>query len=81
LIFNPATRIETETHNVSRFMNNLHHCHSRLGRWAPIVFYAIIVLGWFAEGVLVGAYTRLWLVVWTLPVPAVYLWRTRWSSP
>jgi hypothetical protein len=50
---------------------------TRLGRWAPIALYALIVLGWFGQGVESGAQDRLWLVAWTLPVPAIYLWRTR----
>ena len=52
-----------------------------LGRWAPMALYALIVLGWFGEGMSSGAHDRLWLVVWTLPVPAIYLWRTRRSRP
>jgi hypothetical protein len=38
-------------------------------------------IGWFGEGMSSGAHDRLWLVVWTLPVPAIYLWRTRRSPP
>jgi hypothetical protein len=54
---------------------------SWLGRWAPMALYALIVLGWLGEGVSSGAQDRLWLVVWALPVPAIYLWRTRRSPP
>ena len=53
---------------------------SRLGRWAPMALYAIILLGWFGDGVSSGAQDRLWLVVWALPAPAVYLLRTRRSG-
>jgi hypothetical protein len=51
---------------------------SRIGRWGPLVLYAIIALGWFAEGLShAAARERLWLAWWTLPAPALYLWRTR----
>ena len=59
-------------------MNSILRKESRLGRWAPVVLYALIVLGWLAEGLSHDAarqYT--WLVVWTLPAPALYFWRTR----
>jgi hypothetical protein len=46
-----------------------------------MALYAVIVLGWFGEGVSSGAQDRLWLVVWALPVPAIYLWRTRRRRP
>ena len=39
--------------------------------------HGLIVLGWFGEGVQAGADERLWLAVLTLPVPVLYLWRTR----
>ncbi len=61
-------------------MKNLYRRQSLVGRWAPVLFYAIVVLGWFGEGVSAGAGPRLWLIVWTLPVPALYLWRTRRRS-
>jgi hypothetical protein len=49
-----------------------------LGRWSPIVLYAVIVLGWFAEGASHTAAARhLWLVAWTIPAPVLFLWRTR----
>jgi hypothetical protein len=48
------------------------------GRWAPILLYVLVALGWFAEGLSHdAARERLWLVVWTLPAPLLYLWRTR----
>jgi purine-cytosine permease-like protein len=53
---------------------------SRIGRWAPLALYAFIVLGWFGVGMSSGAQERLWLVVWALPAPATYLWRTRRSG-
>lgn len=61
-------------------MNNRYRRQSVIGRWGPVLFYAIVVLGWFAEGVVAGAGSRLWLVVWTLPGLALYLWRTRRSA-
>jgi hypothetical protein len=50
---------------------------SMIGRWGPVAFYGLIVLGWLGEGMRAGADDRLWLAVLTLPVPALYLWRTR----
>jgi hypothetical protein len=46
-----------------------------------MALYAFTVLGWFGEGVSSGAQDRLWLVVWTLPIPAIYAWRTRANRP
>lgn len=54
---------------------------SWLGRWGPMALYAVIVLGWIGEAVSSGAQERLWLVVWALPIPMIYLWRTRRSRP
>lgn len=62
-------------------MNRIHRREIPLGRWAPVVFYVLIVLSWFIEGMLAGAGDRLWLVLWTLPALALYLWRTRRGSP
>ena len=51
---------------------------SLAGRWTPILLYSIIVIGWFAEGAAhAAAAGRLWLVLWAVPAPALYLWRTR----
>jgi hypothetical protein len=51
---------------------------SLIGRWAPLALYAVVALGWFAEGLgHEAARDRLWLVWWTLAAPALYLWRTR----
>lgn len=58
-------------------MNGRYRRQSVIGRWGPVLFYAIAVLGWFAEGLVAGAGPRLALIAWTLPVPAIYLWRTR----
>jgi hypothetical protein len=59
-------------------MESVDRRQSWIGRWAPIVLYAIIALGWFAEGLPhEAARDRLWLAWWTLPAPALYLWRTR----
>jgi hypothetical protein len=59
-------------------MRSVSRRQSWAARWAPIVLYAIIVLGWFAEGLsdqAAGEHLR--LVVWTVPAPLLYLWRTR----
>ena len=53
---------------------------SWLGRWGPMALYTVIVLGWIGEGASSGAQDRLWLAFWTLPIPAIYLWRTRRSG-
>ena len=53
---------------------------SMTGRWAPMVFYGLIVLGWFGGGMRAAAYDRLWPIILTLPVPALYLSRTRRSG-
>jgi hypothetical protein len=47
-----------------------------LGRWAPVAFYVLIVVSWFADGVRAGAHSRLWLMALTLPALGLYLWRT-----
>jgi uncharacterized membrane protein YobD (UPF0266 family) len=47
-----------------------------LGRWAPVVFYVLIVVSWFANGVRAGAHSRLWLMALTLLALGLYLWRT-----
>lgn len=53
---------------------------SWLGRWGPMALYTVIVLGWIGEAVSSGTQERLWLVVWALPIPTIYLWRTRRSG-
>jgi hypothetical protein len=59
-------------------MDSVGRRRSRLGRWAPVVLYAVVVLGWLADSLShEAARERLWLVAWTLPAPALYLWRTR----
>jgi hypothetical protein len=47
-----------------------------LGRWAPAVFYVLIVVSWFADGVRAGAHSRLWLMALALPALGLHLWRT-----
>jgi hypothetical protein len=47
-----------------------------LGRWAPVVFYVLIVVSWFADGIRAGTHSHLWLVALTLPTLGLYLWRT-----
>jgi hypothetical protein len=47
-----------------------------LGRWAPVAFYVLIVVSWFADGIRAETHNRLWLVVLTLPALWLYLWRT-----
>jgi hypothetical protein len=59
-------------------MQSINRRQSRAGRWVPVGLYAIIVLGWVAEAVSDGAAAgHLRLAAWTLPAPALYLWRTR----
>jgi hypothetical protein len=49
-----------------------------VGRWAPVLLYAIIVLGWLADAAAhPTAAEHLPLVLWTIPAPLLYLWRTR----
>jgi hypothetical protein len=49
-----------------------------VGRWTPILLYAVIVLGWFAEAASHAvASEHHWLVALTLPAPLLFLWRTR----
>ena len=49
-----------------------------LGRWAPILLYAIVVLGSFADGAShAAAVEHVWLVAWTIPAPLLFVWRTR----
>jgi hypothetical protein len=45
-----------------------------------MALYTVIVLGWIGEAVSSGTQERLWLVVWALPIPTIYLWRTRRSG-
>jgi hypothetical protein len=59
-------------------MQSINRRESRAGRWVPVCLYAIVVLGWVAEGSSDGVppeYLR--LAAWTLPAPLIYLWRTR----
>ena len=59
-------------------MESLERRTGRFGRWTPILLYAIIVFGWFAEGVAhASARDHLWLILWTIPAPLFFLWRTR----
>ncbi|MBP7242486.1 hypothetical protein [Amaricoccus sp.] len=59
-------------------MDNVARRHGRPGRWTPLLLYAAVVLGWFADGLAVdAAHERLWLVVWALPAPLLFAWRTR----
>lgn len=48
-----------------------------LGRWGPVIFYALIVATWFLDGLRAGVGDRLWLVVVALPAVVLYVWRTR----
>jgi hypothetical protein len=56
-------------------LDSVHKRATALGRWAPAVFYVLIVVSWFADGVRAGAHSRLWLVALTLPALGLYLWR------
>jgi hypothetical protein len=57
-------------------LNSVRKRAMALGRWAPAVFYVLIVVSWFANGVRAEIHSRLWLVVLTLPALGLYLWRT-----
>jgi len=49
-----------------------------VGQWTPVLFYSIVVVGWFAEGAShPAAAEHLWLVLWTIPAPLLFLWQTR----
>jgi hypothetical protein len=51
---------------------------SLAGRWVPLFLYAVVVLGWVAEGLSdQAAMVHLDLLVWTIPAPLLYLWRTQ----
>jgi len=51
-----------------------------LGRWAPVIFYAMNWLLWLIMGLWAGAWALLWLAVLPLPVLGLYLWCTRRSA-
>ena len=48
-----------------------------LGRWAPAIFYALIVALWFLTGIAFEAWDVLYLVLVTLPALALYVRQTR----
>src|SRR5271165_2830038 len=45
-----------------------------LGRWFPVILYAVNLALWIAAGIGVKAWDLLWLVVLALPVLGLYLW-------
>jgi hypothetical protein len=47
-----------------------------LGRWFPVILYAVNLALWIAAGIGVEAWDLLWLVVLALPVLGLYLWTT-----
>ena len=47
-----------------------------LGRWFPVILYAVNLVLWIAAGTGVKAWDLLWLVVLALPVLGLYLWTT-----
>ena len=57
-------------------LDSARKCATTLGHWAPVAFYVLIVVSWFADGVRAGAHSRLWLIALTLPALGLYLWRT-----
>lgn len=61
-------------------MNSVGKRQCAPGRWIPITFYGLIVLGWLGEGIAAQSFDLLWLVIWTFPAPALYIWRLRWTS-
>jgi len=50
-----------------------------LGRWAPVMFYAVNWLLWLITGLGADACGLLWLAVLPLPALGLYLWHTRKS--
>jgi len=48
-----------------------------LGRWAPAIFYALIVALWLLTGIAFEAWDVLYLVLVTLPALALYVRQTR----
>jgi hypothetical protein len=48
-----------------------------LGRWLPVILYAVNLALWIAIGIGVEAWDLLWLTVLALPVLGLYLWTTR----
>ena len=49
---------------------------TRVGQWAPVVFYAVNWSLWLLTGVWAGAWGLLWLAILPLPLLGLYLWRT-----
>ena len=47
-----------------------------LGRWFPVILYAVNLALWIAAGIGVKAWYLLWLVVLALPVLGLHLWTT-----
>jgi hypothetical protein len=47
-----------------------------LGRWFPVILYAVNLALWIAAGIGVRAWNLLWLVVLALPALGLYLWTT-----
>ena len=47
-----------------------------LGRWFPVILYAVNLALWIAAGIRVEAWDLLWLVVLAFPVLGLYLWTT-----
>ena len=48
-----------------------------LGRWFPVILYAVNLALWIAAGIGVEAWNLLWLAVLALPFLGLYLWTTR----
>jgi hypothetical protein len=48
-----------------------------LGRWFPVILYAVNLALWIAAGIGVEAWNLLWLAVLALPLLGLYLWTTR----
>ena len=49
----------------------------RVGGVVPLLLYALIIAGWAFHAVAIGAWNLLPLVVWTLPVFALYVRRLK----
>ena len=47
------------------------------GRWLPALFYALNIALWCLTAIVFEAWDLLYLALLTLPVLALYIWRTR----
>ena len=55
--------------------------NTAVGRWMPVILYAVNVGGALATAVAVGATDLLYLATFPLPAVILYLWRTAKEQP